>query len=62
MVILLWQIRNERKLTLKQLSELTGVSVSEINAIENQRVSPKLETLAMLAKGLGCKISDLYKE
>ena len=30
-----WYYRNERNLTLKQLSKLTGISVGELSNIEN---------------------------
>lgn len=31
----LWEYRTKRKLSLKELSRLTGISVSELNNIEN---------------------------
>lgn len=60
MEILLWEQRNRQKYTLAQLSELTGISKSEINAIENGIVSPRLDTLERLAAGLKVNITDLY--
>ncbi|MBQ3513476.1 MAG: helix-turn-helix transcriptional regulator [Lachnospiraceae bacterium] len=61
MEILLWQLRTRNNYTLMQLAEITGISKSEINAIENGKVSPRLETLESLAAGLGVNICDLYK-
>ena len=61
MDILLWQYRTGKIYTLVQLAEITGISKSEINAIENGKVSPRLDTLENLAAGLGVNISDLYK-
>lgn len=61
MEILLWEQRTRNKYTLVQLAEITGISKSEINAIENGKVSPRLDTLESLAIGLGVNISDLYK-
>lgn len=62
MEILLWELRTSKGLTLKELEERSGVSKSEINAIENAKVSPRLNTLKLLADALDCRISDLYKE
>lgn len=61
MEILLWEQRTRNKYTLVQLAEITGISKSEINAIENGKVSPRLDTLESLAIGLGVNICDLYK-
>lgn len=61
MELLLWQQRTRSNLTLVQLAKRTGISKSEINAIENGKVSPRLDTLESLAVGLGVNISDLYK-
>lgn len=62
MEILLWELRTSKGLTLKELEERSGVSKSEINAIENAKVSPRLDTLKLLADALSCRISDLYRE
>lgn len=61
MEILLWQQRTRNNYTLVQLAEVTGISKSEINAIENGKVSPRLDTLERIAKGLGVNIHDLFK-
>lgn len=60
MEILLWKLRAGKNYTLEQLAEITGISKSEINAIENGKVSPRLDTLERLAAGLDVNISDLY--
>ena len=60
MELLLWQQRTRNNLTLVQLAERTGISKSEINAIENGQVSPRLDTLESLAAGLGVNICDLF--
>lgn len=39
---------------------MTGVSKSTLNNIENGKTSPTLANLEKIAKGLGCRISDLY--
>lgn len=61
MEIFVWQQRAKQNLTLVQLANITGVSKSEINAIENGKASPRLDTLERIAVGLGVNICDLYK-
>lgn len=58
--ITLWQKRDELNLTLKEVSKLTEVSVAELNKIENNKVSPSINTLEKIAIGLQCTISELY--
>lgn len=60
MKILTWKVRSRAKVTLVQLSGLTGISKSTLNNIDNGRVSPTMNQLEAIAKALGCRISDLY--
>ncbi|MCI9446595.1 MAG: helix-turn-helix transcriptional regulator [Lachnospiraceae bacterium] len=60
MKILTWKVRSREKVTLVQLSGLTGISKSTLNNIDNGRVSPTMNQLEAIAKALGCRISDLY--
>lgn len=59
MRILLLDIRHSKGLTLQQLANISGISRSEINAIENEKVMPRIDTLELLAIALDCKIRDL---
>lgn len=59
MKILLDKIMYEKNLTVRQVSIMTGVSKSAINKIMNAEVSPTIDTLERLAKGLKIHISDL---
>ena len=61
MEVLTWQARTKKKLTLVQLEALTGISKTKLNNIENGKTSPTLANLEKIAKGLGCRISDLYE-
>lgn len=61
MQINLWKTRKERNLTVRQLEQLTGLSKSTINNIENERTSPNLKELEILAKVLGVGIVDLFE-
>ena len=61
MKILLSKIMYEKNLSVRQVSIMTGVSKSAVNKIMNGEVSPTLDTLERLAKGLKIRISDLIE-
>ena len=56
----LWEVRTAKGLKLEAVAVMTGVSKSTLNNIENGKTSPTLANLEKIAKGLGCRISDLY--
>lgn len=60
-IIKLWEIRTVQGLKLEAVAAVTGVSKSTLNNIENGKTSPTLANLEKIAKGLGCRISDLYE-
>ncbi len=58
-----FQLKRERRvrgLRLKDVAEATGLSISLISKIENNRVSPSLSTLHRVAKALGTSVSALF--
>lgn len=59
MRILLDKIMISKNLTIRQVSNMTGVSKSSIQRIMNNEISPSADTLERLAKGLKIHISDL---
>ena len=59
MEILLWQVRQEKNMSVRALSEKSGVSKSEINYIENGVKMPRVDVLCALAKALDVDITDL---
>ena len=61
MKILLDKYMRKHNLTTRQVELLTGVSKSMINRIANNQISPRMDTMEQLAKGLKIKISDLYE-
>lgn len=61
MKVLLGQIMYDKNLSVRQVSIMTGVSKSTINRIVNGQVSPTLDTVEQLAKGLHLKVTDLFK-
>ena len=60
MKTLLGDIMYQRKLTIRQVSIMTGVPKSTISDIVSERTSPRLETLEKLAAGLKVHITDLF--
>ncbi len=60
MVVLTWQARSNKSITLIKLAELTGISKSALNNIENEKVSPTLDELEAIAKALDVRITDLF--
>ena len=60
-IIKLWEIRTAKGLKLEAVAAVTGVSKSTLNNIENGKTSPTLANQEKIAKGLGCRISELYE-
>lgn len=58
--IKVWEARTKKQLTLMEVAELTQLSKSTINNIENAKTSPTLDELERIAKALDVKMSDLY--
>lgn len=61
MEVLVWQAREDKGLSVRQLAKLTGLSKSTINNIENGKTSPTLWQLEQLAKAIDCKMTDLFE-
>lgn len=62
-MILLKEIREQKKLSQYQLASLSGVPQQTISAIESQkRQNPGVETLYPIAKALGCTVDDVREE
>ena len=60
MKILTWQARNDKRISLVKLSQMTGISTSTLNNIENEKVSPTMAELETIAKALNVRITDLF--
>lgn len=56
-----WQLRTAKGYSLRELEELSGVSKTTINSIENGRANPTMETLLRLAKALDVELSALFE-
>jgi len=60
-IIKTWQARRERSITLVKLAEMTGISKTTLNDIENGKISPNLNQLEKIAVALNASMSDLYE-
>lgn len=56
------ELRQQRRLSLRQLSEKVGVSPSAIQKIERNLISPTLGTVLKITKGLGTTLQTLLDE
>lgn len=61
MKILLTDVRADRKITLEKLASTSGVSKSTLQRIEIGAVSPTMETMEKIAKGLDVNITKLFE-
>ena len=59
MEILLWQVRQSKNMSTRALAEKSGVSKSEINAIENGERIPGIDVVCQLAIALDVTLEDL---
>ncbi|WP_067560640.1 helix-turn-helix domain-containing protein [Halofilum ochraceum] len=55
-------LRQERGLTLQQVSERSGVSVSTLSKVENGQVSGTINTMLKIARGLGVLFDHLLED
>jgi transcriptional regulator with XRE-family HTH domain len=56
------KLRQEQRLTLQELSELSGLSKPLLSQIENDQVTPPIATLLKIAKGLKVGIHYFFEE
>lgn len=61
MKIQLNEIMSQKNFSIRQVGFLTGVSKSEIHAILKGEISPTLDTVERLAKGLKVRTCDLLQ-
>lgn len=56
----IYKLRTEKKMTLRDLSSVSGVSRSHIDRIENNQTHPTVLTLCQIADALGANPCDLF--
>ncbi|ENZ12838.1 hypothetical protein HMPREF1082_03077 [[Clostridium] clostridioforme 90A7] len=54
------EVRKEKNITLRELSEKSGISKSEISFIENGQRDPTLHTMCLLSLALGVPPAKLF--
>src|SRR3977135_1497201 len=55
------EIRRTLDKTLAQVSEATGVSISNLSKIENNQISPSFDIMKRICDGLGISIEDFVR-
>lgn len=58
----LLKLRKSRRLTLQDVSTLTGVSASAFSKIERNELSPTISTIQRIAQGLGVELVTLLTD
>ena len=56
------KIRKIKKITQQKLEKITGIKQSEISRIETDKRNPSFKIIERIAKGLGCRVRDLFDE
>lgn len=54
------RIREDKMVTLRMLSDMSGIGISTINEIENNKRHPTIPTLLRIAIALNVNIEELY--
>lgn len=55
-------LRREQRLSIRSLAARCGISANTLSLIENDRTSPSLHTLQLLARGLGVPLIAFFEE
>jgi transcriptional regulator with XRE-family HTH domain len=56
------QLRNERRLSQRDLAQLAGISTNSVSLIEREEISPSVSTLQSLAGALNIKVSYFFDD
>jgi len=56
------QLRQDQGLSIRNLANRSGVSVNTLSLIENERTSPSVNTLVLLARGLGVPLVTFFTD
>jgi transcriptional regulator with XRE-family HTH domain len=56
------QIRNQKNMTQRQLSDRCGIAGSYLSRIENRRLEAGPKTLRKISEALGVPLSELFEE
>jgi transcriptional regulator with XRE-family HTH domain len=56
------QVRTQRDMSQRELSQRSGIASSYLSRIENRRLEPRPKTLRRIATALGVALSELFRE
>jgi DNA-binding XRE family transcriptional regulator len=56
------QVRTEKSMSQRELSQRSGIASSYLSRIENRRLEPRPKTLRRIAAALGVPLSELFRE
>lgn len=56
------KMRKEKRYSIMDIRDLTGLSKSTISEVENDKSNPTTETLQKIAKALGVSVDTFFKE
>ena len=54
------EIRTEKAISLRELEQLSGVSIATLSRIENQAYNPTMDVLCSIAEVLNVSLFDLF--
>ena len=56
------ELRKNRKISLTELSKLSGVQIATLSRIENEKMKGTIDSHMQIAKALGVPFTDFYNE
>jgi len=54
------RLRKQKRMTLKEMSKITGIQTGSLSRIENDKMNGSLNTYMLIAGGLDLKLSELF--
>ena len=54
------RLRKQKRMTLKDMSKITGVQTATLSRIENDKMDGSLNVYMLIAGGLDLKLSELF--
>jgi transcriptional regulator with XRE-family HTH domain len=61
-MLIIKQIRRDKKLSIRGLSALTGIPRSTLSDLENNKKAPTDQELKLVARALGVKEEQLWRQ
>ncbi len=56
------RIRKDKGITIQELSERTGISISSLSMYENGKRVPSIKNIKLIANGLEVDVDEFYKD